>query len=99
MAGMRLFFCVYPLNNPMNKSIIDQDKIETILINMNDLEFFRLFISDIYNWKSLVRSVYYVKNLINNLDNYQIKEFIRKDFESLFNYFVLFIKDLITIQK
>jgi hypothetical protein len=99
MAGMRLFFCVYPLNNPMNKSIIDQDKIETILINMNDLEFFRLFISDIYNWKSLVRSVYYVKNLINNLDNYQIKEFIQKDFESLFNYFVLFIKDLITIQK
>jgi hypothetical protein len=99
MAGMRLFFCVYLLSNPMNKSIIDQDKIETILINMNDLEFFRLFISDIYNWKSLVRSVYYVKNLINNLDNYQIKEFIQKDFESLFNYFVLFIKDLITIQK
>jgi len=66
------------------------------------LKFFRIFLwysySDIYNWKSLAYSIYHIEYLINHLDNYQIKEFIQKQFQILLNYFILFIKDLITIQ-
>ncbi len=66
------------------------------------LKFFRIFLwyiySDIYNWKSLAHSIYHIEYLINHLDNYQIKEFIQKQFQILLNYFILFIKDLITIQ-
>ncbi|CAF1055630.1 unnamed protein product, partial [Rotaria sordida] len=85
------------------------EQYEIILIYMNNLEefkdkwtFFRLFIwrfyLDIYNWKSLAHSIYHIEYLINNLDNYQIKEFIQKNFKNLLNYFILFIKDIITIQ-
>ena len=85
------------------------DKFHSLLIYINDLEefeekfqFFRLFISrfysDIYNWKSFAKSIYHIEYLINNLDNYQIKEFIQKQFKILLDYFILFIKDLITIQ-
>jgi hypothetical protein len=66
------------------------------------LKFFRLFLwyyySDIYNWKFLAQSIYHIEYLINKLDNYQIKEFIQKQFQILLNDFILFIKDLITIQ-
>ncbi|CAF0727356.1 unnamed protein product [Rotaria sp. Silwood1] len=82
---------------------------EIILPYMNNLEefkdkwtFFRLFIwrfcLDIYNWKSLAHSIYHIDYLVNNLDNYQIKEFIQKKFKILLNSFILFIKDIITTQ-
>ncbi|UJR25587.1 hypothetical protein I4U23_006931 [Adineta vaga] len=66
------------------------------------LNIFRQYIwnccSNVYNWKSLVRSIYHLKHLIYNLDNYQIKQTIDKDFKILFNDFILFLKYLITIQ-
>ncbi|CAF3089850.1 unnamed protein product, partial [Rotaria sp. Silwood2] len=85
------------------------EQYEIILTYMNNLEelkdkwtFFRLFIwrfcLDIYNWKSLAHSIHHIEYLINNLDNYQIKEFIQKKFKTLSNYFILFIKDVITLQ-
>jgi len=66
------------------------------------LKFFRTFLwhfcSDVYNWRSLAYSIYHIEHLIHNLDNYQIKEFIQKQCKVVLNDFILFIKDLITLQ-
>jgi len=91
-----------------NTSIIEQDissdnyKKQMEKFSEEKLKFFRIFLwyiySDKYNWKSLAHSIYHIEYLINHLDNYQIKQFIQKQFQILLNYFILFIKNLITIQ-
>jgi hypothetical protein len=91
--------------NTMNvdqNSLIDNYQNQIEKFSDEKFKFFRIFLwyiyTDIYNWKSLAYSIYHLEHLINNLNNYQIKEFIQKQFQILLNYFILFIKDLITIQ-
>ncbi|CAF0862265.1 unnamed protein product [Adineta ricciae] len=56
------------------------------------------FCSDVYDWRSLARSLYRLEQLIQQLENYQLREIIEKDFKILFREFTLLIKDLITMQ-
>ncbi|CAF1025422.1 unnamed protein product [Adineta steineri] len=67
-----------------------------------NLEIFRIFIwnlcSDVCNWKLLAHSIYHIEHLINNLDNYQLKEILKKQFQILLNEFKLFMKELINLQ-
>lgn len=84
-------------------SIDNQNMIIDKYLNENEkLKFFRIFLwyiySDMYNWKFLAHSIYHIEHLIKKLNNYQIKDFIQKQFENLLNDFILFIKYLITIQ-
>ena len=85
------------------------EQFQTFLIYTNSLDefkdqlkFFRAFIErfclNTHNWKSLANSIYRTEHLINNLDNYQIKEFIQNKFHALLDSFILFVKDLISIQ-
>ncbi|CAF1255045.1 unnamed protein product [Rotaria magnacalcarata] len=90
-----------------HKKQIDQYQILlTCIDNLQEFKdkwaFFRIFIErfclDFYNWKSIAHSIYHINYLINNLDNYQMKEFIRSYFMNVFNSFLSFVKYLITIQ-
>jgi hypothetical protein len=74
------------------------------MFSLNEkLKFFRRYLwnyfhSNVYNWKSLAYSIYHIEHLINHLNNYQIKNSLEKQFRYLSDYFILFIKDLITIE-
>lgn len=68
----------------------------------NNWPFFRTLIwklcLDDCNWKSLIHSIYHIEYLINNINHYQMKEFILNNYKIVTNSLMLFIKDLITIQ-
>jgi hypothetical protein len=68
------------------------------MFSLNEkMKFFRCY-SNVYNWKSLAYSIYHIQHLINHFDNYQMKNPLGKQFQYLSDYFILFIKDLITIE-
>ncbi|CAF4495852.1 unnamed protein product [Rotaria socialis] len=100
--------------NLITRNLVDNykkqiDQYQILLTCMDNLQefkdkwaFFRIFIErfclDLYNWKPIAHSIYHINYLINNLDNCQMKEFIRSYFVNVLNSFILFVKYLITIQ-